>query len=404
MLLSYGLMASHPLQVCTDSAYKSIKEALEASVTGDTIDVLKGSYTVGNIFINKSVTLRGIEMPEVISKSGDEVFTVTANNVTIDGFKISGVTTSYLKERSAIRLRKCKNFLVINNFINECFFGIYLEHVKEGVIKNNKIKGIPGAEAASGNAIHAWYCNNLRIEGNDVRGHRDGIYFEFVNESEVIKNHSEGNTRYGLHFMFSNDDIYNENVFNNNGVGVAVMFSRRIEMNYNKFSFNWGRASYGLLLKEIYDAEILHNKFEQNTIGIFVEGSNRVNYLHNDFSRNGWAIKFAGGCETNIVSQNNFINNSLDLVMNTQLNDNLFEENYWSSYSGYDLDKDKIGDIPHYPVKLYSFILENTPEAIILMRSLFVDLINYSEKVSPVFTPKLIMDKKPLMFEVDDTY
>jgi nitrous oxidase accessory protein len=197
--------------------------------------------------------------------------------------------------------------------------------------------------------------------------------------------------------MFSNDDIYKSNVFEYNGVGVAVMFSRRITMEENTFGHNWGHAAYGLLLKEIYDAEILNNKFIQNTIGIFVEGSNRVNYKLNEFRRNGWAIKFSGGCELNKVTANHFLHNSIDLVVSSKLNDNSFDHNYWSEYTGYDLDKDGVGDIPHYPVKLYSYILNQAPESIVLIRSLFVDIINFAEKVSPVFTPKDVLDNYPQM-------
>lgn len=83
--------------------------------------------------------------------------------------------------------------------------------------------------------------------------------------------------------MFSNNDLYMHNTFDANGAGVAVMYSKKIEMKYNTFKRNWGAASYGLLLKEINDAEIAHNKFLQNTIGINVEGSNRLNYSYNRF-------------------------------------------------------------------------------------------------------------------------
>ncbi|MFT6809535.1 MAG: nitrous oxidase accessory protein [Saprospiraceae bacterium] len=151
------------------------------------------------------------------------------------------------------------------------------------------------------------------------------------------------------------------------------------------------------MLKEIYDAEIIDNKFEQNTVGIFVEGSNRINYLRNEFRRNGWAIKFYGGCESNKISHNNFLYNSIDIVVSSQLSNNSFDYNYWSEYSGFDLDKDQEGDIPHYPVKLYSFIHNQVPESVVLIRSLFVDIINYAEKISPVFTPKDVQDKHPQM-------
>jgi nitrous oxidase accessory protein len=98
------------------------------------------------------------------------------------------------------------------------------------------------------------------------------------------------------------------------------------------------------------------------------------------------------------------MHNSFDLSYNSRLNDNKFEANYWSEYTGYDLDKDGIGDVPHRPVKLFSYVVNQTPEALVLLRSLFVDIINFSEKVSPVFTPDELVDSKPIMKESHDKY
>lgn len=58
---------------------------------------------------------------------------------------------------------------------------------------------------------------------------RDGIYLEFADNCEITNNQSIDNLRYGLHFMFSNDDIYRGNIFENNGAGVAVMFSKELK-------------------------------------------------------------------------------------------------------------------------------------------------------------------------------
>jgi len=41
--------------------------------------------------------------------------------------------------------------------------------------------------------------------------------------------------------------------------------------------------------------------------------------------------------------------------------------------------------------------VNKTPETIVLLRSLFMDLIDFSEKVSPVFTPDKLLDMNPLM-------
>ncbi|MFK5952270.1 MAG: sugar transferase, partial [Desulfobacterium sp.] len=80
--------------------------------------------------------------------------------------------------------------------------------------------------------------------------------------------------------------------------------SKFIKMERNTFIKNWGSASYGLLLKEIYDAEIIGNLFEENTIGINTEGCTRINYTSNTFKGNGWAVKVAGACYSNIFKGN----------------------------------------------------------------------------------------------------
>ena len=200
--------------------------------------------------------------------------------------------------------------------------------------------------------------------------------------------------------MFSNDDVYQDNTFEKNGAGVAVMFSKKIKMINNTFQENWGTASYGMLLKEINDAEIRGNTFKENTIGINIEGSNRIKYINNNFISNGWAIKVRGACYTNTFKENNFLYNSFDISYNSKINDNIFDKNYWSNYTGYDLDKNGIGDIPYRPVKLFSYIVNRTPETIILLRSLFIDIIDFSEKVSPVFTPDNLLDHNPLTKQI----
>jgi nitrous oxidase accessory protein len=175
------------------------------------------------------------------------------------------------------------------------------------------------------------------------------------------------------------------------------MFSKKIKMINNIFKKNWGTASYGMLLKEINDADIINNTFEENTIGINIEGSNRIVYKNNDFINNGWAIKVRGACYTNSFTENNFLYNSFDISYNSKVNDNVFNNNFWSNYTGYDLDKDGFGDTPYRPVKLFSYVVNRTPETIVLLRSLFIDIIDFSEKVSPVFTPDNLMDEKPKM-------
>lgn len=385
------------LEVCAKCKIKTIKEGVKNARPYDTVLVDKGTYREYNIRIDKPLVLKGINYPVIDGELKGEIITITSDDVTIDGLFIINVGTSYTVDYAAVRVIKSENFLIQNLVLEKLFFGIYLEKAKNGRVYHNNIIGNAEEEYNSGNGIQLWYSHNIEIDQNIITHVRDGIYLEFSDNCTITNNRSSENLRYGLHFMFSNNDLYSKNTFQNNGAGVAVMFSKGIKMHHNTFKHNWGTAAYGMLLKEINDSEIIGNTFQQNTVGINIEGSNRVTYSNNDFIGNGWAIKFRGACYTNIFKENNFLYNSFDLSYNSKLNDNSFEGNYWSEYTGYDLDKDGVGDIPFRPVKLFSYVVNRTPEAIILLRSLFIDIIDFSEKVSPVFTPDNLVDNRPKM-------
>ena len=383
------------IEVCKTCPISKLKDGIAKAKDFDTIIIKQGTYKEHNIIVDKPLTIIGEKYPVIDGELKGEIITITSDNVTVDGLFIINVGTSYTEDYAAIRVKNSKNFIIQNLVLEKLFFGIYIEKSRDGKVFHNKIIGDAVEEYNSGNGIQLWYSKNIEIEHNFIQHVRDGIYLEFSDQCIIKNNVSALNIRYGLHFMFSNDDTYQDNTFENNGAGVAVMFSKRIKMYNNIFKQNWGTASYGMLLKEINDAEIVGNTFQDNTIGINIEGSNRINYRHNNFRNNGWAIKVKGACYTNKFTENNFLYNSFDIAYNSNVNDNVFDKNYWSSYTGYDLNKDGIGDVPYRPVKLFSYIVNRTPETIILLRSMFIDIIDFSEKVSPVFTPDDLLDSNP---------
>ena len=404
LILSITTIAfSDTITVCETCDSQTIKQAIAIANSGDKILIYEGVYNESSIFVDKRLHIVGIDFPIVDGRNlrNEEVFIIQSDSVTIEGLQIENVGPSYVKDLAAIRVQRKKHYNIYNNKINGTMFAIYLEYADSGTVANNTIIGNETNVLSAGNGIHAWYCNDIRIHNNTIKNQRDGIYFEFVDNSIIIGNDCTDNLRYGLHFMFSNDDEYLDNIFTNNGAGVAVMFSKNISMSKNQFVDNWGGSSYGLLLKEIYDADIQNNHFLRNSIGIRVEGSTRINYQNNEFVNNGWAIKIAGGCYNNTISANNFISNSFNLSLESAINSNTFDGNYWSGYNGYDLDKDGIGDVPFRPIELFNYIVTKTPEATVLLRSLFLDIINLSEKVTPIFTPKHVVDNYPLMRRID---
>jgi len=398
--ISFSLYATE-ITVCETCEIKSIKNAVEVAKSGDTIRVKPGVYKENDIVISdKSLTLIGEDFPVIDAEMQGTAISFRADAFTIEGFKIINIGRSHTSDFSAILVSNSTNFEVKNNRFDNIFFGILIERSNNGRIVGNQVTGKATSQAHSGNAIHLWKTSEMHIEDNHLEGVRDGIYLEFTDDTEIINNVCKNNLRYGLHFMFSDGNTYSGNLFENNGAGVAVMYSKEILMYRNTFKNNWGSASYGLLLKDITDSELKQNTFEENTVGISADNTNRINYIENDFKSNGYAVKIRGGCYNNVFNRNNFLYNSFDLTYTGHSNGNTFNGNYWSNYSGYDLDKNNFGDIPYRPVSLFSYLVDKTPESIVMLRSLFIDLIEFSEKVSPIFTPANVLDEQPYIRKI----
>jgi nitrous oxidase accessory protein len=385
------------LHVGSSRPYKTIASAILATSGGDTILVDGGLYREKNLQINKSIVLKGMGHPVLDGEKKYEVISIRANGVVVDGFTIIHSGVSSLEDIGGIKIYDCRDVIIQNNILDDTFFGIYAQHGTNCTIRDNQLTAHSEEEQQSGNGIHCWKSDSMRIIGNTISGHRDGIYFEFVTNSIIWRNTSKKNMRYGLHFMFSQNNTYVTNIFQDNGAGVSIMYSHNVRMFNNYFEDNWGDGAYGLLLKEITDSYIGGNFFRKNTTGIHMEGASRIKMERNKFDNNGWAIQIQASCMDIRVANNNFIGNTFDVGTNGSLILNTFNNNYWDKYEGYDLNRDKIGDIPYRPVSLYSMIVEKNPPAMMLFRSFITSLMDKTEKILPGITPENLKDEHPRM-------
>ncbi len=389
------------IHVRQNSKISSIHTAIEIAQAYDEIIIHEGTYREGNLIIDKPITISGMNHPVIDGENKSEILTIVSDHVNIYGLTLRNTGYSSMNDLAAIKLMTAKHCRIEKNIIENSCYGIYLLNCSLCVVKENNINALEMTEQRSGNGIHAWKSDSFTIINNTITGHRDGIYFEFVSFAGVYDNISKYNLRYGIHFMFSNDDEYIGNTFSHNGSGVAVMFSKNVTIRKNTFENSEGGASYGILLKEINDSRIEENKFIHNTMGLYLEGSNRMLISRNLFQSNGWGCRVQASCYGVTVNQNNFYANSFDIATNGSLSMNNFNGNYWDKYEGYDLNKDFIGDVPYQPVSLYSVIVERMPYALILYRSFIVYLLDRSEKVIPSIATSTLTDHFPLMQAVD---
>lgn len=376
----------------------AIQPFIDRANPGDSLILQAGVYYPDSTLkVSKRLTITANGQAIINGRLKIEIMVLTADSITISHLHFRNSGRSGYNDIAALRLLQSGHHRILQNAFENCFFGIYGQQTHHSILSGNTLRASGISELESANGIHCWKSEYLQISGNSISGHRDGIYFEFVTNSIIQNNLSTRNIRYGLHFMFSGNNRYIHNHFTGNGAGVAVMYSKGIDMQYNTFSKNWGAAAYGILMKDITDSKVLHNRFEQNTTSIYMEGSNRIEMQYNNFTQNGWAIKIQSSCTDNHISLNNFSSNTFDIATNGSLQLNDFTGNYWDKYEGYDLNRDNRGDVPYHPVSIFSMIVERNPAMLMLFRSFMVTLMDRSEKIIPGITPAGLVDQRPFM-------
>src|SRR5215213_10331736 len=159
-----------------DQVITSLRKAVEMAKANDTILLNKGIYKEGNIIINKPLRLIGVDNPVLDGENKYEILTVSGNVIMIKGIHFKNSGYSSMNDYASIGLIDANNVIIENNTIEHSYFAIHVANAQECIIRNNIITGTPKSEQTSGNGIHLWKCDNIIIEGNDVQGHRDGIY------------------------------------------------------------------------------------------------------------------------------------------------------------------------------------------------------------------------------------
>ncbi len=393
LLTAFGVIT-----VSATGSVRRLSEAVARAGAGDTIVVVAGRYPeAAPVRIDRPLTIIGRGRPVIAGRGDHTILLITAAGVIVEGLVIEHVLPISTEDRAGIRLEGAAGCEIRDLEIRDTYFGIYGAKVERCLIVGNRVTGPSRSEQASGNAIQFWNSSRITVQGNTVTGHRDGIYLEFVTESLLTDNLSRGNRRYGLHFMSSHQCRYERNRFVGNGAGVAVMYTNHVVMEANEFLDNRGPAAYGLLLKDISDGDMRGNTFRGNTTGLYLEGVNRVLVSGNRFEANGWGVRLLANSTANQFNGNMFVGNAFDVATNSRTASSTFAGNYWDQYRGFDRNRDGKGDVPHRLVRLFSLVVEQSDPALILLRSLFVDLLDQAERVLPILTPENLVDASPLM-------
>lgn len=399
------LVASTAVRDGRAEAPFDLHAAIRSAEPGATIVVPAGVYR-GPFVLDTSLTLEG-QPGAILEGAGDgDVVKITAAHVVVRGLTVRGTGASLDKENSGI-LILADDVTVENDRLEDVLFGIYARQANRIVVRNNTVVGKDFDVTRRGDPIRLWYCNDGVIEGNRVSHARDVVVW-FSQRTKVVRNDIR-DSRYGLHLMYADATVMEDNRLEANSVGAFLMYSNHSVFRGNHVVSCRGSSGYGLGLKDNDTLVAEDNEFVGNRVGIYVDNSpsaidSRGTIRRNLLAYNDTGIAFLPAVKRDDVSSNAFVDNleQIGVIGPGDFHGNAFtvdgRGNYWSDYRGYDLDGDGLGDLPYRSESLFENLMDRHPELRLFQFSPVQQAVDLAVRAFPVVRarPKLT-DTAPLM-------
>jgi parallel beta-helix repeat protein len=314
--------------------YEKIQWAVGNASAGDTILVASGLY-YEHISINKPLSLIGEDKAITIINGGGDgnIIEIWSDNVTVQGFTIQNGTQGIFIE------------------------GASYANISSNLIKNTSYAAIRINDYSNNNTI----LNNVVKENDFI-----GIYVYWYSDNNTISHNYISNNDVGIEIGVSSGNIISDNVIENSvweGILLFGVCKNNIIYNNSILLNDYGISLEGQGPTQEYQPTgnlVYDNIVTNNDINIVMSQSSNNIIYHNSFIKKPYY---------NQVSSENSINEW----------DNGIEGNFWSDYSGVDLNGDCIGDT--------SYIIDenNTDRYPLIVPYIW----NYSEPIPIVWEGKI---------------
>ncbi|WMW25326.1 right-handed parallel beta-helix repeat-containing protein [Methanolobus sediminis] len=281
--------------------YTTIQDAINDAAEGDTIIVTDGIYAEC-IIINKGIVLRsenGAENTTLLEGEPAPIINIYADNVTIDGFNVTGSGTY-----EGISLSSSNDSIIINNTCTVNSFGIYLDHsnnitVTDNILNNNINAGI----LTSYSSYNTLTNNEINNNGND------GIYLHTSSYNTLTDNFVNYNEGTGIYLDNScnNNTIEHNRVHDNYDIGILVSDSDNNILTDNNIYNNYDGITLSYSNTNTLTDNILDNNDE---FGIYLIYSN-TNTLANNIAVNNDVYGIAISTSINNILTDNIVTSNI---------------------------------------------------------------------------------------------
>lgn len=411
VLIGAGLatsLAAHARadELVVGAEHATIAAALAAAHDGDTLVVPAGIYPE-HLVIDKRVRLVG--PANAVIDGGDEgtVLRIVAAGVEVQGLTLRKSGTTYNSEDAGIRIDHAADVHIVNTRVEDTLFGIFVVNGDRCSIEGATVIGKDLPDVRRGDSIRLWYSSGCRLIGNSIDRSRDLVIW--YSSNTVVEDNLVRHSRYGLHYMYSDNNVFHRNRFEDNQVGAAIMYSRGIDLTENAFSFSKGVAAYGLLLKDADDVFIVENRFIDNSTGLLFDGApqskgGRVDVHDNLIARSDVGIALQPLSRRIRFWDNAFVGNRTQVqVLGTgtaagnewSVNG---RGNYWSDAVIYDANQDGVSEIPYRSDSTYEVLADRYPQLGFFDMTPAAEAIDLASRLFPIFAPRpRLTDPHPLV-------
>ncbi len=399
-LLPLLLAAAQTLQVGAGAPYRSIGAALAAARPGDTIRVAAGVYRE-RIVVELPVVLIGEGRPTIDGGGEGTVVALRAPAV-LSGFDIRG-SGRLLDQEDAGVLVTADSCVIRDNRLGDVLFGIYLKESDGSRVVGNTVTGKDRPLGRRGDGIRLWASHDARVEGNVVRRMRDVvIYFSHGLE---FRDNLVTDGRYGLHYMYSSDNLFEGNEFARNDVSAFIMYSTDITLWNNIFAQASGHSGFGVGLKDADRIEMTGNLVVQNRVGLYFDNSPSLTDAHNRIDGNilafnDVAVNLMPSVRSNRFAANSFVGNVRDVSVSgggTALA-NAWTGNHWDVAPAWDDDGDGRLDTPYRIDRLSDDLFARHPDLRLFELSPAALALDALGRFFPLLEPEpIVVDSAPLV-------
>jgi nitrous oxidase accessory protein len=381
-----------------------LQALVDEAPPGATVLVPAGSYRA-HLVLDKPVTLLADGDVRLDGSGLGSVITITGDDVTVRGFEV-GNTGGQVEMAAAIKILETDNVTIEDNQLHDFFHGIAslgatdvriagntligsglnpadADHLSSGVgdtgtpvVVGTDPRSIPADASGAGpegqgDGIYMWNTQAITVADNTIRDVRDGMYLSFVEEA-LLDSNKVDTSRYAVHSMFGGPVTIFGNTAHRNLAGLVFMYTKDVLAGRNVIrDHRSGGTGVGIVLKDVAGVRIAENVIARNRIGLKAEGTIRASdseaaILRNRFDSNDTAVALSPSADLGFGA-NTFEGNMTDVHAEdrgvARHNDWTFEGtgNRWSSYAGYDLDADGVGDVPHTASGSLQLILADVP-------------------------------------------